>query len=166
MRKILILDDQPIVLELLKFSLEQQIDAEVIPVDNIESAISKIENNDIDLLITDYNIVPYGSENKTSGLELVNFIENQKIDLPVIMFSGEINFSKTINNLGSNIVAYINKNDEDFIEDLITSCKDTLKAKEIKKKIVKSEEKSNLHFKNIIYILLVIVLVLVLTILI
>ena len=126
-------------------------------------AKSIVEREDIDLIITDYNIVPYRSLNKTSGLELVRYIEKRIMDLPIIMFSGEVNFNKTINNLGSNIVAYIDKNDEDFISDLIKSCKDTLKAKEIKKKIIKTEEKSKVHFKNIISILVIIILVLILT---
>jgi CheY-like chemotaxis protein len=80
-RKILIVDDNPNMSSLLAEMLEV-FDYNSIRATNGEEAVHLVEENDIDLVITDMRMP------KMSGLDLLQVIKEKKPKLPVVVISG------------------------------------------------------------------------------
>ena len=87
--RILVCEDNPITLKTIEFTLKK-VGYEVLKAEDGEQGIGILDNQEVDLVITDINM-PY-----TKGLELVQYI-NTKLEtkIPTIIISG-INLDETI----------------------------------------------------------------------
>lgn len=94
--KILIAEDEPIMLKTMELKLKRD-GHQVITATNGRDAIELIENNEIDLVITDI-MMPY-----TSGLEILGYVKNMARKIPVIVLSamGQENVVVEAFNLGA-----------------------------------------------------------------
>lgn len=80
-KKILIADDEPLILRAIQFKLERE-GYSVISVQDGKDAMEKIAAEKPDLVITDL-LMPYHS-----GLEIISFLRNElKLQTPVIVLS-------------------------------------------------------------------------------
>ncbi len=138
---ILIVDDDLVILEILKKTLESVTNFNIFTADNPGLALDLVKNNDIDLSITDC-FLPL-----INGLELIKNINDIKPDIPSIMISGSVDPEIIVKSINSNMVfGFLKKPVKD--KELISM---VYKALEIK--ILKRENKKykrELEEKNII----------------
>ncbi|MCD4694019.1 response regulator [bacterium] len=85
MKRILVVDDEQAILDILKEFLEGQ-GQEVFIAKNTTDAINSFLENDIDLVISDYVI------DEKNGLELSQEMLFFNKDLPIIIMSGNVDF--------------------------------------------------------------------------
>jgi len=81
-RKILVVDDEHHILELIHFNLENN-GFNVITCDNGEDAVKKVKENDFDLMILDLMLPGI------DGLEVCKKIRNQGKNIPIIMLTAK-----------------------------------------------------------------------------
>lgn len=94
-KTIMVIDDDKDILEMISSILGDQF--EVITASHAEEAFNKIKKQFVDLVLCDINL---GSEN---GLKLMESLQNNLVDIPFIVISGEINEKRTemANQLGA-----------------------------------------------------------------
>jgi CheY-like chemotaxis protein len=80
-RHILIVDDEPIVVMMIRIFLEKQTDSEILGAFNGEDALRTINGQPLDLLITDYNMPGI------DGLTLATRLRRLHPGLPVIFIT-------------------------------------------------------------------------------
>jgi len=85
MKRVLIVEDDPNVLKSLYFCFKK---AGYAPekADSLSIAISILKGNNIDLVVTDYQLSPY-----ETGMDLINSMKGNKNSTPVVMISGMSN---------------------------------------------------------------------------
>jgi len=94
--RILVAEDEPIMLKTIELRLKKD-GHTVITTDNGRDALEKIEQEDLDLVITDI-MMPY-----SSGLEIVGKVKSEERKIPVIVLSamGQENVVVEAFNLGA-----------------------------------------------------------------
>lgn len=82
--KILVCDDDPVVINIIRFKLQRDGFNEVIAATDGREALAQIKLNNIKLIITDLQM-PF-----LSGLEIVSFVRNnQRFKTPILVMSSE-----------------------------------------------------------------------------
>lgn len=81
-KKLLIVDDEPDLLDIFSEILESE-NFDVTKANCGEEAIVKIKNEKFDFIISDHNM------GEVSGKDLLNFVNDSKINTPFILVSGE-----------------------------------------------------------------------------
>ena len=94
--RILVAEDEPIMLKTIELRLKKD-GHTVIATDNGRDALEKIEQGEVDLVITDI-MMPY-----SSGLEIVGRVKGQEKQIPIIVLSsmGQENVVLEAFNLGA-----------------------------------------------------------------
>ena len=129
---IFVIEDSPIISELLAHVLTREIGAKVLVFDSCESALSIMKKASPDLILLDYNLNSRNSSNMTGKLFLTKMSEFGH-KAPVIMISGQRDKMVSIDALQEGAVDYIDKNDETFMEDVLDSAIRILEVRELKK---------------------------------
>lgn len=80
--KVLIVDDDPLFLELSKTFLEVFHDINSDTVESAGEALEKLEQDSYDVVVADYDM-PF-----MDGITFLRIIRNKKIDIPFILFTG------------------------------------------------------------------------------
>lgn len=80
--KVLIVDDDPLFLELSKTFLEIFHDINSDTVESAGEALEKLEEDSYDVVIADYDM-PF-----MDGISFLRIIRNKRIDIPFILFTG------------------------------------------------------------------------------
>jgi len=80
MKRILIVDDEPGILEVLRTLLETE-DREIVAANNGEEATKNLTNREFDLMITDIRMTP------VSGMDLLRSARDIRPDMAVIMLT-------------------------------------------------------------------------------
>lgn len=87
MKKILVIEDNDIALEVISESLAEFFKADILLAINVKQAIQVIKEDQIDFIICDYEL-PDGT-----GREVLDYLIKNKFQIPMIIFSGYLNFS-------------------------------------------------------------------------
>jgi DNA-binding response OmpR family regulator len=80
MKKILVIDDEPLICEIVSTYLKKS--AEVVKFNSVENALNYLQNNSVDLIISDFYMP------ECSGLEMVEKLRINKNSTPVLLMSG------------------------------------------------------------------------------
>ncbi|MCH2235650.1 MAG: response regulator [Crocinitomicaceae bacterium] len=139
---IFILEDSSLVANLVKHSLEETFNCEVsIFFTERELMLNMLRKPA--LVILDYHL----EDNKTGMEALINL---RKFDpkLPVVFFSGQtlIHYTKLV----SEHTHYVDKNNDDFLSDLIKTCSRELKKSSLKNALDKIKAKQEKSAKALI----------------
>lgn len=104
MMNILIVDDEEEIREILTFTLETEIKADFLYAESGSEAIKLISsNNDIDLIICDYNM-PNGT-----GGDVYNYLVEEKINIPYVLCSSSTKEEFPVFSVGSQFLGEITK---------------------------------------------------------
>lgn len=116
--KAFLIEDSNILTELISFELNRKFDCDVITFKNGDNVIQNIKSSMPDVIILDYNLNDNTLEMK-NGLEVLKCIR-ESYDIPVILFSGQKNINRANDLLKAGANCYISKDDDDFMEDLMS----------------------------------------------
>ena len=81
MKKILVIDDETITIQIIRFTLEENANLEVITAADGSKAIEYLENNVPDLIISDL-VMPF-----KTGVDVVSYVNEKYPQLPIIVMS-------------------------------------------------------------------------------
>ena len=125
MKKILVIEDSKILSKIISLQLLNYIDCKVDIMLNADSALTFIEDYPPDLIVLDYR---FNQENLifNNGLEFLK-VFREKYKIPVIFFSGQSDREKALEIINAGATAYISKDDDDFMIDLLASVKKVFK---------------------------------------
>ncbi len=90
MNKVLIVDDNLAVLEIISESLNEIFDLTISLATNVEEAISHLKQNEIDFIICDLEL-PDGN-----GVDVLSYLKENKPKIPLIFFTGDFTFQHPI----------------------------------------------------------------------
>lgn len=123
-KKIWVIEDSIILAEMIKVSLETKFSCEVICYDSPDNLIEHIDHGNPDIITLDYNF--NGSEvEMNNGLDFLIALRKQS-DVPVIVFSGQRDMATAIEMLSKGANDYIDKDKDDFLDELIDSVNDVI----------------------------------------
>src|SRR3989338_3524842 len=88
--KILLVDDDQDFLESMKISLDRWYDT--ISASSVDEAQKYLQSNLVEVVITD---LKFKNQNK-DGLDLIDWVTNEKSNIPVIILSGDDNIQRII----------------------------------------------------------------------
>ncbi|QCK15104.1 sensor histidine kinase [Mangrovivirga cuniculi] len=107
---ILLVEDEEAHAELIKRFLERSENFNVLTVTDLKSAINQINNNSLDLIITDY-LLPDGE-----GIELIRLKGNFENDLPVILMTSQGDEHIAVEAIKKGAIDYVVKSESVFQE--------------------------------------------------
>lgn len=123
--KILIVDDDPFVLDMLTMILESS-EYAIITAQNGQEALDKaIADPAIDLIVSDVNMP------EMDGIRLIKEIRKQGLDVPIIMVTGVSDISVAVDALSSGAIDYVLK-DEGIEETIVITVKRALAKHQLK----------------------------------
>ncbi len=137
---ILIVDDEEIITYSLSMHLSLSTDLNIITSNDPVSALKIVENNDIDLIISDY-LMP-----NMNGIEFLLEVKKTKEDVTMILLTGyadKENVIKAVNQVG--VYYYIEKpwDNDNLIKVVYNGLEKALLIKQLKKKILELESSKN-----------------------
>ena len=83
-----------------------------------------------DLVILDYFLDSY-----EDGLFMLRSIKKMNKTIPVIMFSGQNNLKTAVKLIRAGAIDYVNKNDDDFLENIMTAVEGVFQFRETRKEL-------------------------------
>lgn len=111
MSKILIVDDERVILDNLEELLEEFID-EIIIYNNSYEALEYLSQTPVDCVILDINMP------RIDGIEFLKIMRKNNLNLPVIFFTGHANMESYIEK-DENLIAVIRKTEFLKLEDIL-----------------------------------------------
>lgn len=145
---IMLVEDSPIIREIVMHILEKQLKVRVVSFDSAESAIQNLDLYEPDVILMDYNLNSSSPLNMT-GLQFLKKMKLLGKPNSVIMMSGQRDKNVTSEILKSGAVNYLSKEDEGFMDNLVIQVKLILDVLEIDE--TQKEQKAELS-KRIIRI--------------
>ncbi len=141
---VLHVDDEPSFLYLTKKYMSMIADNElhVHPLSESLEVFKQLEEKNFDVIVTDYQMPGM------DGLELLSKLRDQKIDIPVIIFTGRGREKVAINalNLGANYYIEKSYDTESQFGELRHVIKQVVKHKRMEKALIESEERYRIIF--------------------
>lgn len=145
---IMLVEDSPIIREIVMHILEKQLKVRVVSFESAESAIQNLDLYEPDVILMDYNLNSSSPLNMT-GLQFLKKMKLLGKSNSVIMMSGQRDKNVTSEILKSGVVNYLSKEDEGFMDNLVIQVKLILDVLEIDE--TQKEQKAELS-KRIIRI--------------
>ena len=102
MARILCVDDEAGALEVLKETLRQA-GHEPVGVRNVEAALAVLGRGGVDLILSDYRMPG------TSGLEFLQQIQEQGLDVPLVMITGHASVNHAVTAMKAGAIDYLTK---------------------------------------------------------
>lgn len=136
-KKVFILEDSPVVAELLKFQIELDLDAEVTCFTSGNELLKNLLIQP-DLIILDYYL---GNWQGANGLTILKKIKTINSKIPVIVFSGQHNLKTAIQLINAGASDYVDKNSESFHEEIITGIRGIFEFEDFEQKIEETKRK-------------------------
>jgi len=134
-KKILIIDDETSILELLQTMLEE--DYDIITFSSGEKALKEIKTNNYDLVISDLRIIEDNGQ-ETSGLDILKEVKNKNSKTPVIIITAYSDVESGLQSIEWGAYEYISK---------------PFKIQEIREKITKAFKESDKRSKIPLHII-------------
>lgn len=142
-----IIDDSEIVSEIVTHVLKTDLEFTVVSFSSAEAAIRELHLYDPDIILLDYNLNSFSSNNM-NGLEFLKKMKLRGKSNSVIMMSGQRDKRVTAEVLQSGAINYLSKNDENFLESIVNQVKATMdvlkieadqksQEKELRKRIIR-----------------------------
>ena len=104
MKKILVIDDETITIQIIKFTLEENKNFDIVTAADGSKAIEYLENNVPDLIISDL-VMPF-----KTGVEVVSFVNQKYPNVPIIVMSSLASNHTSVQEVKKlNISYYISK---------------------------------------------------------
>jgi DNA-binding response OmpR family regulator len=125
-KTIYVIEDSKIISEIIGYHMSEKFSCKALLFENADDAMKQLLLSPPELIILDYNF-NYDSLNYSTGLDfLIELRKNNTV--PVIVFSGQRDdqIAKEIIKQGAN--DYIAKQDDDFLDSLLVSAENNLKA--------------------------------------
>lgn len=123
--KILIVDDDPFVRDMLTMILETNGYTTVTAEDGLEALNKSIADSTINLIVSDVNMP------NMDGIQLIKELRNKGLDVPIIMVTGVSSISVAVDALSSGAIDYVLK-DEGIEETIIITVKRALAKHQLK----------------------------------
>ncbi|MFT4661435.1 MAG: DNA-binding NtrC family response regulator [Glaciecola sp.] len=143
-KKIFVIEDSSILSRIIELQLRQEFNCETTVFKNADDAMIVIKLSVPDLIVLDY-IYNERDRRYANGLEFLKELR-KKYDVPVIVFSGQSDKQKAIELIKEGANDYINKDDDDFMDDLLAATKDIFDMQFAKKKIKSFRSKLKINF--------------------
>ena len=141
MKKIFIVEDNPVVAELMRSQIEHYNNAEVHCFPNGRDLLANLMRNP-DLIILDYLI---NTKPIVNGRSILRSVKQVFPTIPVIIFSGQHDMKLAVQLLKEGATDYVDKNSEHFLDELISSVDNIIRIQNIisTEKQVQIEYRSN-----------------------
>ncbi len=142
MHSVLIVDDEPILLQVTRAYLEKSGDISVDAVDSGEKALSAIRKKQYDAVVSDY-LMP-----GMDGISLLRELRSSGNDIPFIIFTGRGREEVVIEAFDSGADSYIQKGGDPVSQfrELVHKINQSIAGREIRKALEESETK----FRNMV----------------
>ena len=111
---VLVVDDDTIIRKILSSVLEKKF--KIIEASDYRSAVKAFDSNSIDIVVLDieYNIKSSGPHSLQDGIDVLKYIRQRSVHVPVLMLSSIAELSKVISAMKAGANDYILKNDHEF----------------------------------------------------
>lgn len=130
---IAIIEDSTIVTEIVSHILETELNVRTICFDSGEVAIRELDVYNPALILLDYNLDSVATNNM-NGLRFMKKMQLAEKSIPVIMMSGQTDKRVTTELLKTGVVSYLAKDNEAFLDELLTEVKRVLDAMSLNQK--------------------------------
>lgn len=115
---IFIVEDSPIIRELVEFTLKKTVFCYVMKYSSCRQVLEALDLITPDLMILDYAL-DNNYKNAPNGLFFLKILKQMKINIPTIVFSGQIRKDIAINMVRNGAIDYISKESDMFLDELI-----------------------------------------------
>ncbi|MCK5151576.1 MAG: PAS domain S-box protein, partial [Candidatus Thorarchaeota archaeon] len=138
--RVLVIDDDEDILFLANRYLSSgESDILIVPVSNAQDALQEVESGNIDAIICDFHLGP----GEMNGLELLEWVRGQRLDIPFIIFTGRSREEVAIQALNLGADYYLEKGDdfEGLFTEIAHHIKNTVRSRKTEEALVESEQK-------------------------
>jgi DNA-binding NtrC family response regulator len=125
---VLVIDDSEIVCNLIESMIQNRIGVDCIHTTD-PSQLSDKTLKKVDVVILDYYFGTIVESEKINGIKYMKVLKQINPSIAVIGFSGQKKISLAIEMISEGAIDYIDKNEEDFIDNIINSVKKVLEFK-------------------------------------
>ncbi len=144
MIRVLMVDDDPTVLEMTKIFLERSGDIGVDAVESVEEAIKRLDDGHYDVIVSDY-VMP-----GMDGISFLKFVRTRDPEVPFILFTGKGREEVVIEALNNGADYYLQKdtNPKVLYAELTHQIRQAAEKQRTKSAVLESEEKYRALFEN------------------
>lgn len=156
-KKIYIVEDNPIVSQLLSYSLENEFDCEIAVINQMDRFKTEILSFQPDIIVLDYHLKFDGV--KVKAEDLLYTVKENLPDCQVIVFSGQKDKDVAIKMLKLGAANYVSKEPESFHADIFDAVREIFEIKEVDEIIRQNSDKARKTIQWTIIILLMIIFI-------
>jgi len=144
MIRVLMVDDDPTVLDITKIFLERSGDIGVDAVESAEEAIKRLDGDHYDVIVSDY-VMP-----EMDGISFLKLVRSRDPDVPFILFTGKGREEVVIEALNNGADYYLQKdaNPKVLYAELTHQIRQAAEKQRTKRAVLESEEKYRALFEN------------------
>lgn len=155
---IAIIEDSTIIREVVTRVMETQLKARVVTFDSAESAIREMDVYEPNVILLDYNLDSV-SANNMNGMQFVKKLNLVGKSIPIIMMSGQRDKRVTADVLREGVVNYLAKDDDNFLENIVTEVQCVLDVLKLNKQQKKQQKDINKRIVRVVSLILVPILI-------
>lgn len=152
-KTIFVVEDSTILSEIIAMQLKRKFNCNVFTFEDGDDLRNQTKKRKPDLIVLDYNfgtnILLY-----SNGLAVLREFR-RTFKIPVIVFSGQRDKEKALEIINAGAIDYISKDDDDFMENLLTSIEDVFKVQSSKAIIQRIKSKLKSIFIYLILLILI-----------
>jgi PAS domain S-box-containing protein len=144
MIRVLMVDDDPAVLDITKIFLERSGDIRVDAIGSAKEAMEKLKDGPYDVIVSDY-VMP-----EMDGISFLKQVRSQDLDVPFILFTGKGREEVVIEALNNGADYYLQKdaNPKVLYAELTHQIRQAAERQRTKMAVLESEEKYRALFEN------------------